>query len=174
MGRAITFQREIRKSFSVTQQEINIPWVKRWHSITVFPENITSRTMYKTVYKPVEDWKKSESQRIDAFQLWCCRRLLRVPWTARSNQSILQGNQSWIFIERTDAEAPTLQPPDAKSQLIGKDPDAGKDWGQEKGMTGDEMVGRHHWLSRHEFEQTLGDSEGQGSLPCCSLWGHKE
>ena len=82
-------------------------------------------------------------------------------------------NQSWIFIGRTDAEAPILWPPDVKSWLIGKDPDAGKDWGQEeKGMTEDEMVG--HWHDGHEFEQTLGDSEGQGSLACCSPWGHKE
>ena len=87
------------------------------------------------------------------------------------------GNQSWIFIGRTDteAEAPILWPPDAKSWLIGKDPDAGKDLGQEeKGTTEDEMVGWHHWLDRHEFEQTLGVGEGQGNLACCSPWGHKE
>ena len=84
-----------------------------------------------------------------------------------------KGNQPWIFIGRTDAEAPILWPPDMKSWLIGKDPDAGKDWGQEeKGMTEDKMVG--HWLDGHEFEQTLGDSEGQGGLACCSPGGHKE
>ena len=66
-------------------------------------------------------------------------------------------------------------PPDAKSQLIGKDPDAGKDWRQEeKGMTEDEMVGWHHWLGGYELEQILGDGGGQGSLGCCSPWGHKE
>ena len=78
-----------------------------------------------------------------------------------------KGNQSWIFTGRTDAEAetPILWPPDSKSRLIGKDLDTGKDWEQEKkGATEDEMVGWHHWLNRHEFEQTLGDSEGQGSL----------
>ena len=88
-----------------------------------------------------------------------------------------KGNQSWIFIGRTDAEpeAPILWPPDAKNWLVGKDPDAGKDWRQEeKGMTEDEMVGWHHWINGHDFEQTLGDSEGQGSLMCCSLWGPKE
>ena len=82
-----------------------------------------------------------------------------------------------MFIGRTDAEAeaPILWPPDAKSQLTGKDPDAGKDWRQEeKGMTEDEMVGWHHRLNGHEFEQTLEDSEGQGSLVCCSPWGGKE
>ena len=79
-----------------------------------------------------------------------------------------------IFIGRTDdeAEAPTLWPPDAKSQLTGKDPDAGKDWRQEeKGMTEDEMVGWHHRLNGHEFKQTLGDSEVQESLECYSPWG---
>ena len=88
-----------------------------------------------------------------------------------------KGNQSWIFIGRTDAEAevPTLWLPDGKSQLIRKDPDAEKEWRQEeKGMTEDEMVGWHHWVNGHEFEQAPGDGEGQGSLVCCSWWGHKE
>ena len=83
-----------------------------------------------------------------------------------------KGNQSWIFIGRTDVEAetPILWPPDAKSWLIGKDPDGGKDWGQEeKGMTEDQTVGWHHWLNRHEFEY-----DGQGALGCCSPWGCKE
>ena len=87
-----------------------------------------------------------------------------------------KGNQPWIFIGRTDAEAeaPILWPPDAKSWLIWKDPDTGKDWGQEeKGTTEHEMVGWHHWLNGHGFEQTLGDSEGQESLACCSPWGCK-
>ena len=87
-----------------------------------------------------------------------------------------QGDQSWIFSGRTDVEAetPILWPPDVKNWLIGKDPDPGKDWGQEeKGMTEDEMVGWHHWLNGHEFEQTLGDGDGQGSLACCSLWGRR-
>ena len=88
-----------------------------------------------------------------------------------------KGNQSWIFIGRTDAEVktPIHWPPDAKSQLIGKDPDSGKDWGQEeKGAAEDKMVGWHHWLNGHEFEQTPGDNEGGGGLACCSPWGHKE
>ena len=87
-----------------------------------------------------------------------------------------KGNQSWIFIGRAEAEveAPMLWPPDAKSWLVRKDPDAGKDWGQEeKGMTEDEMVGWCHWLNGHKFEQAPGDGEGQGSLECCSPWGHK-
>ena len=87
-----------------------------------------------------------------------------------------KGNKPWIFTGRTDAEAeaPILWPSDAKNQLIGKDPDAGKHWGQEKGVTEDGMVGWHHWLNRHEFEQTQEDGEVQGSLACCSSWGHKE
>ena len=86
-------------------------------------------------------------------------------------------NQSWTFIRRTDAEseAPILSPPDAKNWLTGKDPDAGKDWGQkEKGTTEDEMVGWHHQLDGHEFKQALGAVEGQGSLAFCSPWGCKE
>ena len=97
-----------------------------------------------------ESWtiKKVEHWRIDAFELWCWRRLLGVPWTARGS------NQSWMFIVKTNvaAETPILWAPDTKSWLIGKDPDAGRDWGQKKGMTEDEMVGWHHWLNGYEFE----------------------
>ena len=88
-----------------------------------------------------------------------------------------KGNQSWIFIGKTDAEAeaPILWPPEAKNWLIGKDPDAGKNWRQEvKGMAEDEMVGWHHWLDGQEFEQAPGNGDGQGSLECCSPWGHKK
>ena len=88
-----------------------------------------------------------------------------------------KGDQSWVFIRRTDAEAetPILWPPDAKSWLIGKDPDAGKDWGQEdKGTTEDEMIGWHHWLNIDESEQTSEVGDGQGGLACCGSWGHKE
>ena len=86
-------------------------------------------------------------------------------------------NQSWVFIGRTDAEAetPILWRPDVKNWLIGKDPDAGKDWRQEeKGTTVNEMVGWHHWHVGHEFEQGLGVGDGQGGLLCCSPWGRKE
>ena len=88
-----------------------------------------------------------------------------------------KGDQSWVFIGKTDfeAETPILWPPDAKSWLIGKDPDAGKDWGQEeKGMTEDEMVGWHHQLNGHGFRWTPGVGDGQGGLACCGSWGHKE
>ena len=124
-----------------------------------------------------ESWtvKKAECGRIDAFELWCWRRLLRVPWTARkSNQSILK---SWDFFGKKDAKAetPILWPPHAKSWLIGKDSDAGRDWGQEeKGTTEDEMAGWHHQLDGCEFEWTLGVGDGQGGLACCNSWGRKE
>ena len=88
-----------------------------------------------------------------------------------------RGSQPWIFSGRTfaEAETPILWPPDVNSQLIGKDPDAGKDKRQEeKGVTEDELVGWHHWLYGHEFEQTPGHGEGQGSLDCCCPWGCKE
>ena len=120
--------------------------------------------------------KKAEHWKTDAFEL-CWRRLLRVPWTERIKPVNPKRNQPSIFIERTDAEAeaPILWPPDGKSQVIGKDTADGKDWGQEeKRATEDEMVGWHHWLNGHEFEQTPGDSKGQGSLACCSAWGSKE
>ena len=125
-----------------------------------------------------ESWtiKKAEGWRIDALELWCWRRLFRVPWTARrSNQSIKQFNIPWIFIGRTDAEAPILWPPDVKDQFIRKDPDAGKDWRQEKkGTSEDEVVRWHHQLNGHESEQGPRDSVGQGSQACCSSWGRKE
>ena len=122
--------------------------------------------------------KKAEHWRIDAFELWCWRRLLRVPGTERrSSQSILKEISPEYSIGRTDAEAetPKLWPLDEKNWLIGKDPDAGKDWRQEeKGMTEDEMVGWHHRLDGHEFEPAPGVGDGLGSLVYCWLWGCKE
>ena len=111
---------------------------------------------------------------------WCfwtvvLEKTLESPLDSKEIQPVHpKGNQSWIFIWRTDAEAeaPILWPPDVKSWFNGKDPDAGEDWRQEeKGTREDEMVGWHHW---HEFQQTQGNSEGQGSLACCSPWGLKE
>ena len=137
---------------------------------------IVKAMVFPVVMYGCESWtiKKAECWKINAFELWYWRRLLRVPWTVRrSNQSILK-DQSWIFIGRTNAEAgaPVLCPPDVKSWLIRKDLDAGKDWRQEeKGTTEDEMVGWYHWLNGHEFEQASGDGEGQRNLVCCNLWG---
>ena len=123
--------------------------------------------VFPVVMYGCESWtvKKPEHWRIDASELWCWRRLLRVPRTARrSNHSILKEISPGCS-GRTDAEAPILWPPDVKNWHISKDPDAGKDWKQEeKGWTEDEIVGWQHQLSGHGFEQTLGDGEGQGSL----------
>ena len=103
-----------------------------------------------------ESWtiKKAECWRIDAFELWCWRRLLRVPWSKEIQPVHSKGNQSGIFIGRADAEAetPILWPPDVKNWLVRKGPDAGKDWRQEKGTTENEMVGWHHQRDGHEFE----------------------
>ena len=110
------------------------------------------------------------------FQIVVLEKTLESPLHSKIKPVNPKWNQSWIFIGRadTETEAPILWPPDAKSQLIGKDPDAGKDWGQEKRATEHETVGWHHWLNGHEFEQTPGEGEGQGSLACCCPWGHKE
>ena len=112
------------------------------------------------------------------FQIVVLEKTLESPLDCKEIQLVHpKGNQFWIFIGKTDAEveSPILWPSDAMSWLIGKDPDAGKDWRQEeRGMTKEEMVGWHHWLSGREFEQALGDSEGQGSLACCSPWGCQE
>ena len=99
------------------------------------------------------------------------------PWLQGDQLVNFKGNPSWVFMGRTDAEAevPILWPPNAKNWLIRKNPDAGKDWGQEaKGTTEDKMVGWHRRLNGHEFEQAPGDGDGQGSLECCSPWGHKQ
>ena len=114
-----------------------------------------------------------------ALKNWCFRivvleKTLESPLDCKEIQPVHpKGDQSWVFIGRTEAEAPILWPHGVKSQLIGKDPDAGKDWGQEKAVTEDEMVGWHHRFNGHESEQTPGDSEGQGSLACCSPWDHR-
>ena len=114
---------------------------------------------------------------------WCfwtvmLEKTLESPLNCKEIQPVHpKGDQSWVFIGRTDVEAetPILWPPDVKSWLICKDPDAGKDWGQkEKGTAEDEMVVWHHWLNGHGFGWTLGVCNGQGGLACCGSWGHKE
>ena len=132
---------------------------------------IVRAVVFPVVMYGCENWtiKKAEHRRIDAFELWCWRRLLKSPLDCKEIKPVYpKGNQSWIFIGRTNAEAetPILWPLDVKNWLIGKDPDAGKDWRQEeKGpfffsssfATEDEMVEWHHWLNGHDFEQ--GDDE---------------
>ena len=127
--------------------------------------------MWELYYK--ESW---------ALMTWCfwtvvLEKVLESPLDCREIQPVHpKGNQSWVFIGRTDVEAetPIFWPPDAKSWLIWKDSDVGKDWRQEKGTTEDEIVGRHHQLNGHEFGWTPGSGDGQGGLTCCSSWGCKE
>ena len=135
--------------------------------------------VFPVVMYGCESWtvKKAEHRRSDAFELWCWRRLLRVPWTARrSSQSILKEispgcSLEWLMLKLKLQYFGHLM----WSWLIWKDPNAGKDWGQEeKGTAEDEMIGWHHQFYGHKFEQVLRVGEEQGSLVCCDPWGHKE
>ena len=125
-----------------------------------------------------ESWtiKKAEHWRIDAFEVWCWRRLLRVPWTARrANQSILKEINPEYSLEELMLKFQSFGHLMWRADSLEKKPFAGEDWRQEeKGKIEEEMFGCHHQLSGHEFQQTLGDGEGQGSLWCHRLWGHKE
>ena len=146
---------------------------------------LTKVCLVKSVVFPVVMYGHWELDCEESWALknWCfwtvvLEKTLESPLDCKEIQPVHpKGDQSWVFIGRTDAEAetPVLWPPDAKSWLIGKDPDAGRDWGQEeKGTTEDEMAGWHHRLDRHEFGWTLGVGDGQGGLACCEAWGHKE
>ena len=141
--------------------------------------HLVKAMVFPVVMHGCESWtiKKTEHQRIDAFELWRWRRLPTVPDFKEIKPVNPKGNQSWILIGKTyaEAEAPIPWPPDVKNWLLGKDPDAGKYWRQEeKGTTEDKMVGWPHWLDGHEFEQAPGAGDGQGCLVCCSSWGLKE
>ena len=123
------------------------------------------------------DYKESWAPKNWSFWTVVLKKTFESPLDCKEIQPVHpKGNQSWIFIGRTDVETetPILWPSDVKNWLIGKDPDAGKDWRREKGTTEDEMIGWHHWLNGHEFEYALGIGDGQGSLSCCCSWGHKE
>ena len=134
--------------------------------------------VFPVVMYGCESWtvKKAECRRIDAFELWCWGRLFRVPWTARrSNQSILKEISPGYSLEgmmlklKLQYFGQLMQRVDSLEKT-----DAGRDSGQEKGTTEDEMAGWHHWLDGREFEWTLGVGNGQGGLACCNSWGHKE
>ena len=124
---------------------------------------IVKAIVFLVVLYGCESWtiKKGE-----CFWIMVLENALESPLDCKEMKPVhLKGNQSWIFTGRTEAEGPVLWPPDAESWLIGRDPEAWKDWGQEeKAVTENDMIGWHHWLSGHESEQTLGDGEGQGRL----------
>ena len=124
------------------------------------------------------DYKESWVPKNWCFWTVVLEKTLERPLDCKEIQPVHpKGDQSWVFIGMADVEieTPILWPPDVKSWLIGKDPDAGKVWGQEeKGTTGDEMVGWHHRLNGHGFGWTPGVGDGQGGLACCGSWGHKE
>ena len=150
-------------------RDITLPKKVRLVKAMVFP----------VVIYGCESWtvKKAERRGIDAFELWGWRRLFGVAWTARRcNQSILKEISPGISLEglMLKLKTPVLWPPHVKSWLIGKDSDAGRDWGQEeKGTTEDEMAGWYHWLDGRESEWTPGVGDGQGDLACCDSWGRK-
>ena len=155
---------------TLKSRDITLPTKVRLVKAMVFPV-----VMYRC-----ESWTIKKGW---ALKKWCLQtvvleKTLESPVEWKEIKPVYpKGKQSWIFTGRTDTEgeAPILWPPDAKSCLTGKDPDAWKDWRKkEKGTKEDEIVGWHHKLNGHEFEQTPGDGEGQGSLACCSPWGHKE
>ena len=136
--------------------------------------------VFPVVMYGCESWtvKKAECRRIDAFELWCWRRLLKSPLDFKEIQPVHpKGDQSWVFFGRTDTkpETPILWLPHAKSWLTGKASDAGRVWGQEeKGTTEDKMAGWHHRLNGRESEWAPGVGDGQGGLACCDSWGCKE
>ena len=140
--------------------------------------HLVKAMVFPVVRYGCESWtvKKAKHWRIDAFEVWCWRRL-ESPLHFKEIQPVHpKGDQSWVFTGRTDAEAetPILWPSHEKSWLIRKDPDAWRDWRQEeKGTTEDEMAGWHHRLYGREFEWTPGVGDGQGGLACCNSWGRK-
>ena len=157
----------------------NLDSILKSRDITLLTKvHLVKATVFPVVMYGSESWtiKKAEHQRTDAFELWCWRRLLRVPWTARiSNQSILKEISPEYSLEGLMLRLKLWHlPPDAKNWLIWKDPDAAKDWKQEKRMTESEMVGWHHRLNGYESEQAPGDGDGWEAWLCCSPWGHKE
>ena len=149
----------------------NLDSILKNRDIICWKRSIHSKLWFPVVIYGCESWtiKKAECQRTVVLE-----KILESPLDCKEVQPVSpKGNQSWIFIGRTDAEAEALilWLPDPNNWLIGKHPDAGKDWSQkEKRMTEDEMVGWHHRLDGHEFEQALGVGDGQGSLSCFSPW----
>jgi len=153
---------------SILKRDVTLPTKVRLVKAIVFP----------VVMYGCENWTINWALKNWRFWTVVLEKTLESPLDCKEIQPVNpKGNQSWIFIGRTDAEAetPILWPPDANSRLVGKDPDTGENWRQEeKGTTEDEMVGWHHRLDRHEFEQTPGLSDGQEARVCYSPWGCKD
>ena len=169
-------------------------WLQPWNQKTLSPwkksydqprQHIKKQRRYFANKVPSSQSYVFSSSHVWMWELeykenWCfwtvvLEKTLESPLDCKIKPVNPKGNQSWIFMGRTDAEALILWPPDGKNWLIGKDPDAGKDWKQEeKGMTEEEMFGWHHRLDGQEFEQAPGVGDGQGSLTCYSPWGHEE
>ena len=159
----------------------NLDGILKSRDITLLTKvHLVKAMIFPVVKYGCESWivKKAEALKNQCFWTVVLEKTLESPLDCREIQPVHpKGNQSWIFIARTDVEAEILilWLPDVKNWLVGKDPNAGKDWRQEeKGMTKDEMVGWHYWLDGHEFEQAPGVHNGQGNLACCSTWDHKE
>jgi len=168
--------------------------IKRWRKVMTDLDSIfksrditfaTKVRLVKAIVFPVVMYGMWEldCEESWAWKNWCfwtvvLEKTLESPLDCKEIQPVHpKGDQSWVFFARTDAEAetPILWPHHAKSWLIGKDPDAGRDWGQEeKGTIEDEMAGWHHWLDAHEFGWTPGVGDRQGGLACCDSWGRKE
>ena len=170
---------EIKRCLFLGRKAItNLDSILKSRDITLLTKVCFVKAMvFLVVMYEYESWtiKKAEHRKNWCFWTVVLEKTLESLFDCKETKPVnLKGNQSWIFIGRADAEAPILWPPDAKNWVTGEDYGAGKDWRQEeKGMTEDEMVGQQHWLNRHEFEQTLGVGDGQGSLVCCSPWGYK-
>ena len=173
---------EIRRCFLLGRKAMtNLDNILESRDVTLATKvHLVKPVVFPLVMYGCEGWtrKKAEHWRIDAFELWCWKRLSRVPWTVRrSNQSILKEINPEYSLEglmlklKLQHHGHLTQ----RTNLLEKTLMMRKNWGQEqKGAAEDEMVGWHHWLNGREFEKTPGDGEGQGSLACCSQWGHKK
>ena len=167
-----TYQRKTKLLFRVLKA-LNLSFsLNHTHLILKYSLDFTCLLWSFSCFELAQKWSQE--------YFWCfwtvvLEKTLESPLDSKEIKPVHpKGYQYWIFIGKTgaDAEVPMLWPSDVKSHIIGKDPDAGKDWGQEeKRATEDEMVGGHHWLNGHKFEQAPGDGEGQGSLARCSPWG---
>ena len=170
---------KLKDAYSLEEVITNLDSIFKSRDITLLTKvRLVKAIIFPVVMYGCESWtvKKAE-RRIDAFELWCWRELLRVPWTARrSNQSIMKEINPGISLEGMILKLKLQYFGHLMgSWLIGKDSDAGRDWGQEeKGTTEDEMSGWHHGLEGHESEWTPGVGDGQGGLACCDSWGRKE